>query len=113
MSVLHSLFITGVSAVGYLEGILYALQGEIPSKGFPKVVKLEPLLFASNTPFIGTARLEFASHLTGLESALPQDYESNAHQVATEEDEGHWRVQSRGLALVPHNTTAAVLEGGP
>ena len=65
-------------------------------------------------PFVGTSRLEFASHLAGLESSLPRDYEDTAHQVADmAEDEGARRVQSRGLAFVPRATAAAALEGGP
>ena len=65
-------------------------------------------------PFVGTSRLEFASHLAGLKSSLPRDYEDTAHQVADmAEDEGARWVQSRGLAFVPQATAAAALEGGP
>ena len=71
VSVLHSLFCVGESAGDFTAGSLFAIRGEIPVVGLPGVVRLEPLLFASNFPFMGTLRLEFASHLAGLESSLP------------------------------------------
>ena len=71
VSVLHSLFCIGESAGDFRAGNLFAIRGEIPAAGLPGVVRLEPLLFASNFPFVGTSRLEFASHLAGLESSLP------------------------------------------
>ena len=98
----------------FTAGDLFAIRGEIPAVGLPVVVRLEPLLFASNFPFVGKSRLELASHLAGLESSLPRDYEDTAHQVADREaDEGARQVQSRGLAFVPRETAAAALEGGP
>ena len=113
VSVLHSLFCVGESAGDFTAGDLFAICGKIPAAGLPVVVRLEPLLFASNFPLVGTPRLEFADHLAGLESSLPWDFEDTAHQVADgEEDEGVWRVQSRGLAFVPRATVAAALEEG-
>ena len=102
VSVLHSLFCAGESAGDFTAGELFAIPGEIPTVGLPEVVRLKPLLFASNFPFVGTSRLEFANHLAGLESSLPRHFEDTAHQVADlEVDEGARRVQSRGLAFVP------------
>ena len=63
VSVLHSLFCVGESAGDFTVGNLYAICGEIPAAGLPVVVRLDPLLFASNFPFVGTLRLEFANHL--------------------------------------------------
>ena len=71
VSVLHSLFCVGESAGDFTAGDLFEIRGEIPAVGLPVVVRLEPLLFASNFPFVGTSRLEFASHLARLESSLP------------------------------------------
>ena len=71
VSVLHSLFCVGESAGDFTAGDLFAIQGEISAVGLPGVVRLKPLLFASNFPFVGTSRLEFASHLAGLKSSLP------------------------------------------
>ena len=65
-----------------------------------------------NFPFVGTARLDFTIHLAGLGSALPQDFDDNAHQVAILEDDGARQVQSRGLAFVPRATAAVTLEEG-
>ena len=114
VSVLHSLFCVGESADDFTAGDLFAIQGDIPAAGLPAVFRLELLLFAANFPFVGTARLEFADHLSGLESSLPQDFEDTAHQVADREaDEGARRVQSRGLAFIPRATAAAALEGRP
>ena len=62
-------------------GNLFVIRGEIPAVDLPGVVRLELLLFASNFPFVGTSRLEFASHLAGLESSLPRDFEDTAHFV--------------------------------
>ena len=102
VSVLHSLFCVGESARDFSAGDLFTIRGEIPTVGLPEVVRLEPLLFASNFPFVGTSRLEFANHLAGLESSLPRHFEDTAHQVANlGEDEGARRVQSRGLAFIP------------
>ena len=114
VSVLHSLFCVGEGVGDFTAGDLFAIRGEIPAVGLPGVVRLEPLLFASKFPFVGTLRLEFASHLAGLESSLPRDFKDTAHQVADmAEHEGARRVQSRGLAFVPKGTAAAALEGGP
>ena len=83
-----------------MAGNLYAICGNIPAAGLPVVVRLEPLLFASNFPLVGTPRLEFADHLAGLESSLPRDFEDTAHQVTDgEKDEGAQRVQPRSLAF--------------
>ena len=113
VSVLYSLLCVGESAGDFTAGDLFAIRGEIPAVGLPAVVRLEPLLFASNNPFVGTSRLDFSSHLAGLESRLPQYYEDTAHQVADmAEDEGVRRVQSRGLAFVARATAASALEGG-
>ena len=77
------------------------------------VVRLEPLLFASNFPFLGTPRLKFSSHLAGLDSSLPWDFEDTAHLIAdNEEDKGVRPVQLRGLAFVPRATAAVALEEG-
>ena len=114
VSVLHSLFCVGESAGDFTAGDLFTIRGEIPAAGLPVVVRLEPLIFASNFPFVGTPRLEFSDHQSGLKSSLPWDFEDTAHQVAYgEADEGARRVQSRGLAFVPRATAAAALEGGP
>ena len=97
----------GERAGDFTAGDLYAICGEIPATGLPMVVRLDPLLFASNFLFVGTLRLEFADHLAGLESSLPRDFEDTVHQFADgEEDEGVRRVQSIGLALVPRATAA-------
>ena len=113
VSVLQSLFCVGESAGDFTAGDLYSIRGEIPAAGLPVIVCLEPLLFASNFPFVGTPRLEFAGHLARLESSLPRDFEDTVHQVAnSEEDEGVRRVQSRGLAFVPRATAAVALEEG-
>ena len=82
VSVLHSLFCMGGSAGDFMAGNLYAICREIPAAGLPMVIRLKPLLFASNFSFVGTPRLEFADHLVGLESILPRDFEDTAHQVA-------------------------------
>ena len=101
----------GESAGNFTAGDLYAIRREIPVAGLPVVVRLDPLLFASNFPFVGTPRLEFANHLVGLKSSLPWDIEDTAHQVGDgEEDEGVRRVQSRGLAFVPWANAAVALE---
>ena len=113
VSVLHYLFCVGKSAGNFTTGDLYAICGDNPAAGPLVVVRLDPLLFASNFPFVGTPRLYFANHLAGLESSLPRDFEDTAHQVADgEEDEGVRRVQSRGLAFVPQATVAVALEEG-
>ena len=97
----------------FTAGNLYAIRGEIPAASLPLVVRLEPLLFASNFPFVGTPRLEFASHLAGLESSLARDFEDTAHQVEDgEEDEGVRLIQLRGLASVLRATAAVALEEG-
>ena len=114
VSVIHSLFCVGESAGDFTAGNLFAIRGEIPAVGLPVVFSLEPLLFASNFPFLGMSRLEFASYLAGLELSLPRDYEDTAHQVADRDaDEGARRVQSRGLDFIPRATAAAALEGEP
>ena len=69
VSVLHSLFCIGESASEFMAGDLFAIRGEIPAVGLPVVVRLDPLLFGSNFCFVGTSRLDFASHLDGLESS--------------------------------------------
>ena len=89
VSVFHSLFCVGGSAGDFTAGDLFAIRGEIPAAGLPVVVRLKPLLCASNFPFVGTPRLEFANHLAGLESSLHWDFEDTAHQVA---DGGRTRV---------------------
>ena len=66
VSVLHSLLCVGESAGDFTAGDLFEIRGEIPAAGLPVVVRLEPLLFASNFPFVGTPRLEFADHLAGI-----------------------------------------------
>ena len=86
----------------FTAGDLYAICGKIPAAGLPVVVRLEPLLFASNSPFVGTPRLEFSGHLAGLESSLARDFEDTVHQVADgEEEEGVQRVQFKGPRLRP------------
>ena len=103
----------GESAGDFTAGDLYAIRGEIPAAGLPMVVRLNPLLFASDFPFMGTPKLEFASHLAGLESSLARDFEDTAHQVAdSEEDEGVRLIQSRGLTIVLRATTTVALEEG-
>ena len=57
VSVLHSLFCVGESAGDFTAGDLFAIRCEIPAVGFPVFVRLEPLLFAFNFPFVGTSRL--------------------------------------------------------
>ena len=57
VSVLHSLFCVGESAGDFTAGDLFAIPGEIPAVGLPVVVRLEPLLFTSNFPFVGKSRL--------------------------------------------------------
>ena len=113
VSVLHSLFCVGESTGDFTVGNLYAICREIPATGLPVVVRLDPLLFAPNFPFVGTPRLKFANHLAGLESSVPRDFEDTAHQVADgEEDEGVRRVQSSGLAFILRATAVAALEEG-
>ena len=53
VSVLHSLFCVGESAGDFTAGDLFAIRGEIPAVGLPEVFCLDPLLFASNSPFVG------------------------------------------------------------
>ena len=113
VSLLHSFFVTGSSACDYSASSLYALRGEIPTEGLPTVVRLEALHFAANSEFLGTARLEFTNHLNGVESALPRDLESEAHDVVAETDEGCRAVRSRGIAFVPRQTATVVLDGNP
>ena len=114
VSVLHSLFYIVESAGDFTAGDLFAIWGEIPAAGLSVVLRLEPLLFAANFPFVGTPRLEFTDHLSGLKSSLPQEFEDIVHQVADREaDEGARRVQSQGLAFVSRATAAAALEAGP
>ena len=57
--------------------------------------------------------MEFAAHLSGLESALLRDYSTTAHAPAASDDEGCRQVRSRGLAFVPRETAAVVLGEGP
>ena len=56
VSVLHSLFCVGESAGDFTAGDIFAIRGEIPAVGLPGVVRLEPLLFTSNFPFVRTSR---------------------------------------------------------
>ena len=53
VSVLHSLFCFGESAGDFTAGDLFAIRGEIPAVSLPEVVRLELLLFASNSPLWG------------------------------------------------------------
>ena len=97
----------------FTAGDLYAIRGKIPTAGLLVVIRLEPLLFASNFPFVGTLRLECAGHLAGIVSSLARDFEDTTHQVAdVEEDEGVRLIQSRGIAFVPCATAAVTLEEG-
>ena len=75
ISVLHPLFCVGESEGDFTAGDLYAICGEIPTAGLPVVVRLKPLLFASNFPRgdskvgacrpPGRARVESTSGLRG------------------------------------------------
>ena len=84
----HFLFCIGESAGDFRVGDLFAIWDEIPAVGLPVVVLLEPLIFASKFPSVGTPRLDFASHLAGVNSSLPQDFEDIAHQVAEPRGQG-------------------------
>ena len=76
-------------------------------------MRLKTIHFTANSSFLETTRLEFESHLGGLTSSLPQDFEDNTHQPAVEgEDDGVQLVKLRGLAFVPCVTAEIVLEQG-
>ena len=78
------------------------------------IVRLEAIHFAANSSFMRTLQLELESHLSGLTSSLPRDFEDNTHQPAVEgEDDGVRLVNSRGLVFVPCATTYIVLGQGP
>ena len=59
ISVLHSLFQVGESAYKDGPGELFSIRGKIPADRLPVIVRLEAIHFATNTPFMGTPRLEF------------------------------------------------------
>ena len=74
VSVLHEIFLVGESAYENGPGDLFAIQGDILANSLPAIVQLEAIHFAVNSSFLGTPRLEFKGHLSGLTSSLPQDF---------------------------------------
>ena len=77
-------------------------------------MRLKAIHFALNSSFVGTLRLEFESHLAGLNSNLPRDFEDNAHQpVVNDKDNGVRLVKSCSLAFVPCPNTNIALKQGP
>ena len=69
-------------------------------------MRLEAIHFAANYSFVGTPRLEFENHLSGLSY--------NGHQPEVKDkDDGVRLVKSRGLLFVPCAAVDIALEQGP
>ena len=114
VSFLHYLFQVGESAYEDFPGKLFAIRGDIPAYGIPAIMRLEAIHFAANSSFVGTPRLEFESHITGLTSSVPQNFKDRAYQPAVDgKDDGVRLVKSRGLEFVPCATAEIALEQGP
>ena len=112
-SVLYPLLQVGESAYEEGPGKIFAIRSDIPADGLPAIVRLKAIHFAANLSFVGTLRLEFESHLDGLNSSLLQYFEENAHQPAVEgKYDGVRLVKSRGLAFIPCATAEIALEQG-
>ena len=82
-----SLFLVGTSEYADEDGELWGVLGELRAYNSPNIVKPMPTLFASNTPFFGTDLEDFESHVTGLSSVLPRDFDTTSHQPVLENDE--------------------------
>ena len=77
-------------------------------------MQLETIHFDANSSFVGTPRLDFEGHLSGLTYSLPWDFKDSAHRPTVKgEDDGARLVKSRGLAFVPCATADIKLEQGP
>ena len=108
MKIIHSLYVA--RSEDYDDPAeLWAIVGEIPDDGYPSARLISSLDLASNTPFYGTSIEEFESHVTGLNSALQRDMDSNAHQASQPSDDGTREVFSRGLTLLPPEGAQAFL----
>ena len=78
------------------------------------IVRLEAIHFASNSSFVGTPRLDFEGHFSGLNSSLPRYFEYNAHHPVVEgEDDGVRLVKLHGLVFVPYGTAEIALKQVP
>ena len=98
VQLLHSLFTLPFGPYDDSPPRLCALVGTNPSD--PEVVRLTPMAFAVNDPFLGSAEEDFEAHVTGLTSTLKRHLDSNALQIASEEDDGARMITSRGLVFV-------------
>ena len=113
VSVLKSLFQVGESAYKDVTGEFFAIHGEIPANRLPVIVRLKAIHFTANYSFVETPGLEFESHLDGLTSSLPQEFEDKNHQPVVEgEDDGMRLVKLPGQLFVPCATAEIVLEQG-
>ena len=109
--VLNSLFLFGGGRLRGQGRDLFAIQGDILDNRLPAIVRLKAIHFAANSSFVGTPRLDFEGHLSGLTFSLQQNFKDSAHEPAVEgEDDGARLVNSRGLAFIPYATADIVLK---
>ena len=111
VQLLHSLFTLSLGPYDDTPPRLCALVGD-DVDSVPHVVSLSPMAFASNDSFLGSAEDDFEAHVTGLTSTLHRHLDSNAHQVASEGDDGARSIASRGLVFVSGAALAIFLELG-
>ena len=91
---LHSLFTLPLGLYNDKLPIIRALKWEIPDTGFPKIVILSKLDFATDDSFLGGAADKFESHATGLTSTDLRHLDTNMYQVATEDNKGARTIKS-------------------
>lgn len=70
------------------------------------------MYFSTNTTFVATSTSESESHVTGLSSIKPRDFDTNAHQSDTLGDDGSRAITSRGAAFLPSLAAIAILDLG-
>jgi len=70
------------------------------------------MIFAKNTTFTSTSPSQLEAHLTSLHSIDPSDFDSSAHQIDQEEDEGSRYISSKGTLFILPAAALKILELG-
>ena len=93
-------------------GNLWAVKGELTSKGLPTLAKILLLHFACNTAFWGMIRGNFEVHVTALASGHLHDLNNSVHEVDLDEDDGSHVVRYWEVVFAPTAITRIILELG-
>ena len=87
VDLIHSLFMVSLEDYDSTPE-LWGIVREVPDEGLPLLIAISPINLSTIDHFYGTLMGGFESHVTGINSVLQRDLDSQAHSESIKEDNG-------------------------